>query len=306
IKYLSLAILAIQNASLILTIRYSRTIPGELYIASTVVAITEVVKGIVSLVVMLWEKKDPIEWLKYVYSSTFGQTKDMMLMAVPALIYTVQNNLQYVAISNLDAAVFQVTYQLKILSTALMSVLMLKKHLSKMQWFSLMLLFVGVSIVQLQDNGNQLKTHHSIKQNSLLGLAAVVASCICSGFAGVYFEKTLKATQTPLWARNLQLAFFGAIIALLGVAYNDGAAVKQKGFFFGYGPLVYGIVFSQVFGGLLVGIVVKYADNILKGFAAAVAIVLSCIMSVYMFGFKLSVEFVSGASLVIIAIVLYS
>lgn len=43
----------------------------------------------------------------------------------------------------------QVTYQLKILTTALFSVLMLRKSLSRVQWFSLLLLFTGVAIVQV-------------------------------------------------------------------------------------------------------------------------------------------------------------
>lgn len=44
---------------------------------------------------------------------------------------------------------FQVTYQLKILTTALFSVLMLRKSLSRVQWVSLLLLFAGVAIVQV-------------------------------------------------------------------------------------------------------------------------------------------------------------
>lgn len=117
---------------------------------------------------------------------------------------------------------------------------------------------------------------------------------------------TLKGTQTPLWIRNLQLAFFAAILGMITVFYNDGQEVAKKGFFYGYTPVVQFCIFLQVFGGLLVGIVVKYADNILKGFTAAVAIVLSCIASVYFFNFQVTVQFFIGAMLVIAAICLYS
>ena len=43
----------------------------------------------------------------------------------------------------------QVTYQLKILTTALFSVLMLKKSLSRVQWGSLVILMVAVALVQV-------------------------------------------------------------------------------------------------------------------------------------------------------------
>ena len=62
----------------------------------------------------------------------------------------------------------------------------------------------------------------------------------------------------------------------------------------------------QSFGGLLVAVVVKYADNILKGFATSGAIILSCILSIYMFDFKLSIQFTVGASLVMLSVFVYS
>ncbi|XP_031571782.1 uncharacterized protein LOC116305920 [Actinia tenebrosa] len=308
IKYLSLIILTLQNALIILMLRYSRTVFGDLYISSTVVVMTEIVKLLVSLTVLLWEKKRFVMWLRCIYSSTLGNPTDMFKMAVPALIYTLQNNLLYVAISNLDAATFQVTYQLKILTTALMSVILLKKPLNKIQWLSLVLLFVGVSIVQLQptDSGQPKASTSHIKQNPVLGVIVVIASSLCSGFAGVYFEMQLKGTNTTLWVRNLQLSLFGFLLGFIGVFYNDGAAVAEKGFFFGYTPLVKFCICFQALGGLLVGIVVKYADNILKGFSAAIAIVISCIVSVHFFDFKASAEFLLGAGLVIFAIYLYS
>ena len=62
--------------------------------------------------------------------------------------------------------------------------------------------------------------------------------------------------------------------------------MTTQGFFFGYTELVWTVVMLQSLGGLLVAAVIKYADNILKGFSTAGSILLSCIASVYIFDFK--------------------
>lgn len=51
----------------------------------------------------------------------------------------------------------------------------------------------------------------------------------------------------------------------------------------------------QAVGGLIVAVVVKYADNILKGFAASFSIVTSFILCVFIFDFKPTYGFVLGA-----------
>ena len=43
-----------------------------------------------------------------------SQPGEVMKLAVPSLLYTVQNNLLYFALSHLDAATFQVGYQVVI------------------------------------------------------------------------------------------------------------------------------------------------------------------------------------------------
>ena len=74
---------------------------------------------------------------------------DSWKMAIPASLFTLANNLQYVGISNLDAATFQVTYQLKIIVTAIFSVALLRRSLTPRKWASLILLMVGVAIVSI-------------------------------------------------------------------------------------------------------------------------------------------------------------
>lgn len=305
LKYISLAVLVVQNASLILSIRYTRTLPGDRFFATTAVVMAEVLKGLTCLLLLFAQKRGNVKHLVlFLHEAVLVQYVDTLKLAVPSLIYTLQNNLQYVAISNLPAATFQVTYQLKILTTALFSVLMLNRSLSRLQWASLLLLFMGVAIVQAQQAGGG--GPRPLDQNPGAGLAAVVASCLSSGFAGVYFEKILKGSSGSVWLRNLQLGLFGTALGLAGLWWAEGTAVARRGFFFGYTPAVWGVVLNQAFGGLLVAVVVKYADNILKGFATSLSIVLSTVASIRLFGFHVDPLFALGAGLVIGAVYLYS
>ena len=87
---------------------------------------------------------------------------------------------------------------------------------------------------------------------------------------------------------------------------SDGDAIQEKGFFFGYNNLVWLNIFVQSAGGLIVAVVIKYADNILKGFATSIAIVVSCLASVYLFDTIIDYVFAFGTFLVVLSVVLYS
>ncbi|XP_056130370.1 UDP-galactose translocator [Lampris incognitus] len=308
LKYISLAVLVVQNASLILSIRYVRTLPGDRFYTTSAVVMAEILKVFTCLLIILLHRKCNVkDTVLCLVDSIVFQYKDTLKLSVPSLIYTLQNNLQYVAISNLPAATFQVTYQLKILTTALFSVLMLRKSLSRVQWVSLLLLFAGVAIVQVQQEGNkEASLQDSSGQNYTVGLIAVVISCLSSGFAGVYFEKILKGSSASVWVRNVQLGIFGTALGMLGLWWNDGPAIAEHGFLFGYTPMVWCVIFNQAFGGLLVAVVVKYADNILKGFATSFSIIVSTVMSIYLFSFHVDFLFTAGAGLVIGAVYMYS
>lgn len=235
-----------------------------------------------------------------------------------ALLYTIQKNLLYLAISNLDAAVFQVTYQAKILTTALFSVILLGKKLSCRKIIGLLVLTLGVSLVQLDKvEENASKSYQ--EQQRWVGVLAVLGACCTSGFGGVYFELVLKPRQNiesedgspprpppSVWAKNVQLSTFALTIALATAFLKDHAVIFQDGFFQGYSPLVVLVITLEAGGGLVVAAVIKYADNILKSFATAVSIVTSTIVSMVVFGFLISKLFIGGSLLVFVAIYMYS
>jgi len=144
------------------------------------------------------------------------------------------------------------------------------------------------------------------EQIRLVGFSAALAACFLSGFAGIYFEKILKGSNVSVWMRNIQLSFLSMPFGLSTCLVYDWTRVTTNGFFFGYDAFIWYLVVLQATGGLLVAMVVKYADNILKGFATSLAIILSCIASVYLFEFNLTLQFSLGTLLVMASVFLYS
>uniref|UniRef100_A0A915PZT0 Uncharacterized protein n=1 Tax=Setaria digitata TaxID=48799 RepID=A0A915PZT0_9BILA len=328
IKYVSLIILVIQNASQVLVMRYVRTRPREMFLSTVAIFFAEVIKLFICILFLTIQEKSLKRCLKVMYVNIIKQPIDTLKVCVPAVIYVFQNNLLYIAVSNLPAATYMVTYQLKILTTALFTVTILRRRLSLLQWLALVLLFGGIALVQLDDQranvkmmkenvtlirddgskgaGSESPYKHIVEQNPTNGFAAVLVACILSGFAGIYLEKILKGSDVSVWVRNVQLAIISFPVALANVFIQDSKRVLERGMLVGFDIAVWCLILLSSVGGITVAVVIKYADNILKAFAASIAIIVACIASALLFQFRPAVLFLVGTVFVIGAIFMYS
>ncbi|KAH9854216.1 nucleotide-sugar transporter-domain-containing protein [Lenzites betulinus] len=328
LKYVSLVTLAVQNALLTLIMHYSRvsSAPSHTYSAASAVLLTELLKGSISLTVAfvrldycspnsssgssLWNPRVLFYRFRRLGKEVFRP--DCWKLSIPAILYVIQNNLQFVAVSNLEAATFQVSYQMKILTTAAFSVLLLRKRLSPTKWLALLFLAIGVGIVQIQNGSSgHSSTGSEHDMNAFKGFMAVVMACFTSGLAGVYFEMVLKGSQADLWVRNVQLSLFSLLPALVPIIFSHAnPSHPSPGWlhqlFANFGVWAWATVWVQVLGGLLTALVIKYADNILKGFATSLSIVISFLASVALFNFRITVAFVLGSTVVLVATWLYN
>ncbi|KAF7778425.1 hypothetical protein Agabi119p4_2770 [Agaricus bisporus var. burnettii] len=336
LKYVSLVTLAVQNAALAIVMHYSRiSTPPELsYSPAAAVLLNELIKGAISFCMALYITataasdhprysglQSPLKKFTSVFSCVCCEifSPDCWKLSIPAVLYVIQNSLQFVAISNLPVATYQITYQMKILTTAAFTVALLRKKLSTSKWLSLFFLAIGVGIVQIQSATSNTPAKdmpvgsahdfHIHTMDPLKGFGAVTAACFTSGLAGVYFEMVLKNSKADLWVRNVQLSLFSLIPAILPILYNPPRSTAN-GFiadlFKHFGGWAWATVGIQVFGGLVTAIVIKYSDNILKGFATSLAIVLSFLASVALFNFHISWGFVIGSTTVLTATWMYN
>ncbi|KAM7539889.1 hypothetical protein Aperf_G00000022562 [Anoplocephala perfoliata] len=300
-KITCLVLLSFQNVFHTLAMRYSRAEHRPRYFTSSVIILSETIKFLISSFTLLQEKS-----LRHTIFGIYYDPIDFFRTCVPAFIYVVQNSVLLLALTYLDAAIFQVTYQLKLVTTTAFSVMFLGRRLSFVQWVSQVVLFLGVTAVQLQDQANSSPPSTIISSPSMIGLMAVILASLLSGFSAVYFEKILKNSPKSLWSRNFELSMASIIIALTGQVINEGDNVAEKGFFYGFDWLVWVVIALQSIGGIIVALVVKYADNILKGFACSASIVITCVISVVFANASLSWSFLFGATCVVTAVILYS
>jgi len=372
LKWGALAIFIFQNAGVVLLMKLSRNVPGTPYSTRVAVLVQEGVKLLLSMGLYMHETGGPLEAIRAIRADLRENAMEWVQLGIPAVLYTVQNNCLFIGLSHLDAAVAHVTYQTKILFTALFSIALLGKQLGLSQWAGLSSLVLGVISVQgilskllekyaaepargsgmaggrllsspygagpkMLFKGHGSKGHpghppavpppplldrqlaagagapaavppsaHAMGSDVALGIVAMLTAALCTSFASVYFERMLKGSRKPsLWLRNIQLAIYCGLVATATVLQEEDAARASEGWLHGFGAYTWATVMMNVAGGLLVAITIKYADNIVRGFAQAVAIIVSSVASYFLFDFQITPTFVFGVCLVGLAILLY-
>eukprot|EP01059_Diplonema_ambulator_P002101 TRINITY_DN11732_c1_g3_i1.p1 TRINITY_DN11732_c1_g3~~TRINITY_DN11732_c1_g3_i1.p1 ORF type:complete len:381 (+),score=56.14 TRINITY_DN11732_c1_g3_i1:66-1145(+) len=301
VKYWVLPLLSLQNAGAVLLMRGTRSIEGHNeFSPQAAVIMQEFIKGFSCILILLWTEGT--------INSAWEVPHEALKTAIPAILYLVQNNFQYIAVGVLDVVTYTISGQTKILWTGLLTATLLGRTLQCNKWTGIFLLACGVSMVNLGGTGRtESQAVEVTNAQRLGGLFFILTAAACSSLAGVYFEKILKGCQVSLWTRNLQLAFYSVFTGFIGLYFStkDRQIVLTHGFLYGFTHLTWVTVFMNAFGGLLVGTVIKYADAVLKDVSIGASICISALGSVMLYGYSLSPLVILGAALVSYSIFIY-
>ena len=198
LRLFCLWLIVFQNSSLILVTSYSRTLVPA-YLPSVAVFLSELMKLAAVISLLAYETPGGAsEAIRQCVSLVRDTPHETAQFAVPALCYTLQNNLWYHALSNLDPVTAAVTSQLKVFTTAIASVVMLGRRVNTKQWGALTLLMGGMILMQLKDGGDSGGDEEgegggadvvssvpprSVPQNTWHGALAMLGSTMLSAYA---------------------------------------------------------------------------------------------------------------------------
>ncbi|XP_073116450.1 CMP-sialic acid transporter 5 [Elaeis guineensis] len=265
--------------------------------------LTEAAKVLFAIVMLLFQARHQKVGEKSLLSvSTFIQaTRNNALLAVPALLYAINNYLKFIMQLYFNPATVKMLSNLKVLVIAVLLKIIMRRRFSVIQWEALALLLIGISVNQLRSLPEGATT---------LGLPVATVAYIYTvvfvtvpSLASVYNEYALKSQfETSIYLQNLFLYGYGAIfnfLAILGTAIFKGPGsfdILQ-----GHSKATMLLICNNAAQGILSSFFFKYADTILKKYSSTVATIFTGIASAALFGHTLTINFILGISIVFIS-----
>eukprot|EP00562_Extubocellulus_spinifer_P004739 CAMPEP_0178518304 /NCGR_PEP_ID=MMETSP0696-20121128/26186_1 /TAXON_ID=265572 /ORGANISM="Extubocellulus spinifer, Strain CCMP396" /LENGTH=380 /DNA_ID=CAMNT_0020148859 /DNA_START=159 /DNA_END=1301 /DNA_ORIENTATION=+ len=296
VRFLVLMVLCLQNSMFTVLRRYSLGVLKEEYSKHECLLLAEAIKMVFSAM-MISKSLTHGESTTKRLSHVVRKSSKMLFLA---FMYGSMNILSFVALRNIGAGLFTIFAQLKILTTATFSAIVLRRTYSSARWRALISLMLGVLLFSEPIWNNADKGANSVAGgNTLVGCGAVLIEVSLSGFASIYFEKVIKTDteKMTIWERNFQLAMWSFPIYLCFILFEGGG---HAGFLGGWSIVALMLSILGAAGGLLVALSIKYGDSILKTLAVTGSILLSSLIDHYvLFGPLTPIMVIAGAQVVV-------
>lgn len=300
--YFVAALLTILTSSQGILTTLSQSNGGYKYDYATVPFLAEVFKLVVSSILL---------WREIGTSTSVRMTTDwksVRLFPIPSVIYLIHNNVQFATLTYVDTSTYQIMGNLKIVTTGILFRLFLQRKLSNLQWMGIILLAIGTTTSQVKGCGEP--SCDSLFSAPIQGYMLGILSACLSALAGVYTEFLMKKNNDSLYWQNVQLYTFGAIFNMARLIVDDFRSGFEKGpwwgrLFHGYSISTWMVVLNLGSSGLLVSWLMKYADNIVKVYSSSMAMLLTMILSVYMFNFKPTLQLFLGIIICMMSVHMY-
>mmetsp|Transcript_20573 Transcript_20573/g.57833 ORF Transcript_20573/g.57833 Transcript_20573/m.57833 type:complete len:362 (+) Transcript_20573:29-1114(+) len=234
--------------------------------------------------------------------------------AVPATLFIVQNNLVFWALSLLDPPTFQLWACFKIIPVGILARIMLGQHRSNVQWAALIILALGMATTTISEQKSTASENAEVaKTNSAkvwMGIVVVIFNGCLSALSSIVNEWLIKFSdpRAPLMFKNFQIYLWGSLVSAgYSIYHAESAGVWLSLLPRTITGSAYGaaIIVNNAAVGLCVSAVIKYADNLTKGFSTSAAVLLASAASTISFGYVPSRPFLIGSSVACSAFYLY-
>ncbi|GAB9464078.1 hypothetical protein Gpo141_00001519 [Globisporangium polare] len=224
--------------------------------------------------------------------------------AAPALIYVLQNYLNQSAVVVLDGVTFNILNQTKIIWTALLVYLMLRRYQSRQQILALTIL-CAAAVLMTTSSSKPSSKEGGDKANGITdaafftGAYQALIAAILSALAGTIIQRALQNQKRNAYVVTIELSVLGELTILLwsltsGVGlmskpnastevhglttHNTSGHDSSVGMWDGWTVMTFFTLLCQATGGMVVGFVIKYCGNVEKSFAVVFGMIITALL----------------------------
>lgn len=224
--------------------------------------------------------------------------KTLLVMFVPALLYTISNTLMYKTIALMGSTNSQVWSNMRIIITALLCRILVPRHLTVVQWISIFLLLLGV--LSCRDD----VATDAVPKITTWSIFSSLTQTSSSSLAGVYQEVLFKNdNEERIAVKSLALYLWTCILAFLQWWFEVNR--NNEPFFDGFTYLTWLSLLLNTLHGQAVALTLYYCDNLVKVFATSLGPIAAMLLDAMFLGGSVRFAQVLGAIVVLISTVLF-
>jgi solute carrier family 35 (UDP-sugar transporter), member A1/2/3 len=243
--------------------------------ASIVTLLSEIFKLFVAAFFLLRTKDGfsiaPIQ--SYIESAQKGEidTKRVLRYALPAGLYLANNLIYYTVLPLTTPSLLQVCVLAKLPTTGILHHYMIKRQNNVFAWISLLFLCIGLAVFNIPSKPQS--STEVVAAWYLAPIAGFVIACL-SALASISSETSTK--EGEFWESQAYLYIWGMIFAVIAYPlapasgrYNGEVATDSLNFY----TSIFALVVITAGTGLVVAVVLRARDNILKVIGTAASLI---------------------------------
>jgi len=115
----------------------------------------------------------------------------------------------------------------------------------------------------------------------IFGVIPVVIGSMLAGVATTVSQKVLQNDNKNTYLYTAELSAWG-IVSLIFISFTDYKEIQAGGVFKGWTIFTMIPVLTNTFGGVIIGLVMKYAGGVRKGFSTVTGMFLTAVLSYFL------------------------
>jgi drug/metabolite transporter (DMT)-like permease len=257
-------------------------------------------------------------------NSRWGNLVLSRYLVPPTLLYLVSDVLNFPMFRYISASTFSIVKQSRLAIVGLLFRYGLGRYISQIQWIAIAQLLLasmlfeadvfaapgrapsaaGTTNTSIAPAPTAAATAGAQDKNEIIGIAILLLKCLLDSLAIVWMDKFFKVLSTTGFPYPLQQLYFAVYGLAFGAAlfvYQNYATLGQRALFEGWNRGAWASAMLTAFYGLLVSIVLRYLDSLVKMLQSLLAVVLTIVFDYLWFG-----ESITGVRIIAIVYVLIS